>query len=61
MAKKKRNYAAERRVAQKYADVVMETRVGANLTTKEFVTRWGIAYAAYLAGLRGDFPTEAPK
>jgi hypothetical protein len=52
MAKKKRNYAAERREAQRHADGLMNRECHGKMERGEWLYAWGIAYESYLAGLR---------
>lgn len=46
---KKRNYRAERKSAQDFADALME---GHRLPQKEWLQMWGVIYEARLAQIR---------
>lgn len=52
MAKKKRNYRAERKAAQDFADAVLD---GHRLPTRDWTHMWGAIYEARLAQIRRPF------
>lgn len=49
MAKKKRNYRAERKAAADFADAAMD---GRQLPQREWLDMWGVIYEARLAQIR---------
>ena len=48
----KRNYAAERRAATRWADHVMKLMPSGYFERHEWLKTWGLVFDAYLAGLR---------
>jgi hypothetical protein len=61
MAKKKRDYRAERREADRHANNLMNRECNTKLERGEWLYCWGIAYESYLAGLRRSALTKEVK
>lgn len=55
MAKKKRNYRAERKAAADFADAAME---GRKLPQREWLDMWAVIYDARLAQIRAALGEE---